>query len=108
MSELVERLSQGHHPVQISTRPEPTLKALKDSIDRGHVLVRFTNTRGGTELSVPLDRERTDTSKANLDEGTGRLTLVGDLMLDYVDVRCVAEIDLPALCGEGHLEKLRS
>lgn len=30
---------------------------LKESIERGFVLLTFTNTRGGTELGVELDKE---------------------------------------------------
>lgn len=30
---------------------------------------------------------------------------MGDLSLDYTKVRCVADIDLKTLAGQGHLEK---
>jgi hypothetical protein len=33
----------------------------------GYVLVKFTQTRGGTELGFPLDRATTDLSEANFD-----------------------------------------
>src|SRR5262245_10829427 len=94
MHDLVQRLCQGEHPVQLSTRPEPTIDALKRSLDRGYVLIRFTDTKGGTELGVPVDRERTDTTAADFDAKSGTLTLVGALTLDYSRVRCTAKIDL--------------
>ncbi len=106
MSELVQRLSQGQHPVAISLRPERTVKAFKERIDRGYVHVKFTGTRGGTELGLALDRQRTDLSAADFDNEVGRLTLVGDLSLDYVKVRCVAEVELSSLEGHGHLEPI--
>jgi hypothetical protein len=106
MSDLVQRLSQQQHPVEITLRPERTVKALKECIDRGYVHVRFTGTRGGTELGVPLDPQGTDLSAADFDKETGRLTLAGELSLDYVKVRCVAEIELPSLTGQGHLEPI--
>ena len=50
MDELVARLSAGDHPVEASLRPEKTIKALKECIDRGYVHIKFTETEGGTEL----------------------------------------------------------
>ena len=106
MNDLVRRLSEGRHPVEISIRPERSVKALKECVDRGYVHVKFTNTRGGTELGVPLDRTRTDLRGADFEQGAGRITLVGALSLDYVKVRCVAEIDLASLAGQGQLEPI--
>ena len=104
MEDLVQRLAKGEHAVEASLRPEKTVKALRDRIERGFVHVRFTQTRGGTELGFSLDRERSDLSKADFEKQTGSVTLVGELTLDYERVRCVAEILLPSLEGTGHLE----
>lgn len=104
MNDLVKRLSEGEHPVEISLRPERTVKLFKEMLDRGHVLVKFTQTRGGTELGVPLDKARSDLTQANFDEGTGNVKVCGELTLDYVPVRVVADIALPSLEGQGHLE----
>jgi|SRR5215510_10917647 len=106
MSDLVRRLSEGRHPVVVSLRPEPSMKALRECLNRKFVHIKFTGTQGGTELGVPIDVERSDLASADLDAGTGRLTLAGDLTLDYVKVRCIAEIELPALTGDGHLEPI--
>jgi hypothetical protein len=108
MSDLVQRLSEGRHPVEVSLRPERTVRALKAALDRGLVHIRFTNTRGGTELGVPLDRELTDVSAADLERETGRLRVVGRLTLDFVDVKCTADIELPSLVGEGWLETMKA
>jgi hypothetical protein len=105
MSDLVSRLSTGQHPVTVSLRPERTTDALKASIDRGHVLIRFTGTCGGTELGVPVDRQRTNLSAADFEHGRGSLTIVGDLTLDFVPVSCVAEIQLPLMEGVGRIER---
>ena len=106
MNDLVRRLSEGSHAVEISLRPERTVKLFREMLDRGHVLVKFTQTQGGTELGVPLDKSRSDLTQANFDSETGKVRLRGDLMLDYVPVRVVADIDLPSLQGQGHLEIL--
>jgi len=100
---LVERLSTGRHPVEISLRPTKDVARFKECVDRGYVHVKFTGTRGGTELGVRLDEQRTDVSSADFAAGTGAATLVGSLTLDFVKVHCHATVSLPALEGEGYL-----
>jgi uncharacterized protein YbdZ (MbtH family) len=104
---LVQRLAEGEHPVEASLRPEKTPEALKKCIDRGYVHVKFTKTRGGTDLGVPLDREGTDLSKADFQNRTGTVHLEGNLTLDYVKVKCIADIDLTTLEGMGRLVPLQ-
>jgi uncharacterized protein YbdZ (MbtH family) len=100
---LVSRLSRGDHPVEISLRPQSSPAALSEAIDRGYVFVRFTGTRGGTELGVELDRAASDLAAADYEAGSGQISLVGDLTLDFEPVRCVAEIDLATMSGNGRL-----
>lgn len=104
MSELVQKLSTGEHPVVVSLRPTPSAAALKERLDRGYVLVKFTDTRGGTELGVTIDPQATAASGADFETPDGTVTIVGTLTLDYVPVRCVATIDLKTLEGTGRLE----
>jgi uncharacterized protein YbdZ (MbtH family) len=101
--DLVDRLCTGRHPVEITLRPESTVEAFKASIDRGYVHVKFTDTKGGTELGVRLIREETQTEQADFARGTGNVHLEGSLNLNYRDVRCFADINLPALTGQGYL-----
>jgi len=103
---LVDRLSVGDHKIVVSQRPEPSVKALKEAIDSGYVRVKFTDTNGGTELGFKVDQSASDFTGGNFDEGTGKVRIVGGLTLDYVGVRCIAEIDLKTLDGVGHLEKV--
>ena len=103
MSELVEFLSKGEHPVTATMR-NTTREGLKENVANGYVLVKFTDTRGGTELGFPIDRERSDLRAIESDNGSTEIRLVGDLILDYVPVTCVARLDLTTLEGEGHLE----
>lgn len=104
MDELVQRLSAGEHPVV--ARRADSAQELKQSIDRGYVLITFTDTRGGTELGVRLDEALTDLSNADFEKTTGTVHLAGNLTLNYVKVRCVADIALATLKGKGHLEVL--
>jgi len=104
-NDLVQRLSEGEHPVEVSLRPEKTAQALQECIERGYVHIKFTNTQGGTELGVRLDKNASDLGKADFAGQRGSLRLIGGLTLDYVKVRCIADIDLSTLAGKGHLER---
>ncbi|HKR12264.1 MAG TPA: MbtH family NRPS accessory protein [Pyrinomonadaceae bacterium] len=103
---LVDRLSAGDHAVEVSLRPSVSAKAFKEALDTGYVRIKFAETKGGTELGVRVNKDLSDFQSANFDQATGRAKVVGDLTLDYTKVRCVADIDLQTLAGQGHLEKI--
>ncbi|HJT55670.1 MAG TPA: hypothetical protein VJ761_04180 [Ktedonobacteraceae bacterium] len=103
MNDLVQRLSEGDHPVIVGG-PQPSLNEFRKRIEEmGYVFIKFTDTRGGTDLGVRVDKTAVDTSRANFDRGTGTAHVEGTLTLNYVKVRCVADIDLAQLAGTGHL-----
>jgi uncharacterized protein YbdZ (MbtH family) len=104
---LVEKLCRGDHPVEVGLRPEKTCKLFKDAIGRDYVHIKFTDTKGGTELGVRLDRNACGFSNADFESGTGRVHLEGSLTLDYVEVRCIVDIDLVTLGGKGRLVKAK-
>ena len=103
---LVDKLSDGSHRVEVGLRPDRTPQRFKEAIDRNYVHVRFTETRGGTELGFRLDRDNCDFSEADFENGAGPVHIEGGLTLDYVKVKCVAEIDLKTLEGTGHLVRV--
>lgn len=106
MDELVQRLSQGDHPVAVGG-PRSSLAEFEKRVrEMGYVFIRFTGTRGGTDLGVSLDKDMTDLSQANFAQATGIAHIQGTLTLNYVKVRCVADIDLSTLSGTGHLVML--
>lgn len=104
--DLVAFLATGTHPVEAGLRPEKTVPRLQEALARGFVHVKFTDTRGGTELGFQLDPQASDVSKADFERGTGRIHIEGGLTLNYQKVRCVADLDLATLTGEGHLERV--
>lgn len=106
MDELVQRLAEGDHPVV--TQRYKTAEELKQAIERGYVLVKFTDTRGGTELGLRLDNVHTQLSTADFARPAGLVRLVGNLTLNYVKVRGVAEVNVATLEGKGHLEILET
>jgi len=103
---LVEFLEQGEHRVEASLRPERSASALKAALDRGYVHLKFTGTRGGTELGVQLDVEHSRLDRADFATGSGAIHLEGTLELDGVDVRCIADLDLAQLAGNGWLQRV--
>ena len=105
---LVNYLAEGEHPVEIDLRPKKTLEELKACIDRGYIYVKFTKTRGGTELGFHIDQESSNTHRADFEKGSGTIHLEGKLTLNYVKVNCVADIDIATFNGKGHLDILQT
>ena len=102
MNELTQRLTV-EQPV-IMGGADPTVEELRNRTgEMGYVLVKFTETRGGTELGFPLDRDKSDISKADFDSGTGTVHVEGNLILNDDPVRFIADIDLATLKGTGRL-----
>ena len=102
---LVERLSKGKHEVSFEDRVKE-VDRVEERIKDGFVFVKFTQTKGGTELGINLTQEECDFSNANFKEGTGRLHIVGTCELNYCKVKCKANVDLSTREGTGHLEVL--
>jgi hypothetical protein len=103
MDDLVQRLSEGNHPVTVGG-PQPSLEEFQKRVeDMGYVFIKFTGTRGGTDLGIRVDKSATDLSKASFEQRTGVAHVEGTVILNYVKVRCVADIDLETLNGTGHL-----
>ena len=106
MDELVQRLSQGEHTVTVGG-PIPSLEEFKKRVeDMGYVFIKFTGTRGGTDLGVRVDKQATDLSQTDFTQAKGVAHVEGTLTLNYVKVRCVADIDLATLNGNGYLVAL--
>lgn len=103
MNDLVLRLSEGDHPVTVGG-PKPSLEEFRKRVeDMGYVFIKFTGTRGGTDLGVRVDKSATELSQASFPQATGVVHVEGTLTLNYVKVRCVADIHLESLDGTGHL-----
>jgi len=105
---IVDKLCEGDHPIEAGLRPERTVKLFKEAIDLNYVHIKFTKTRGGTELGFKLNRDACDFSRTDFENGNGMVHVEGGLTLDYVKVKCIADIDLKTLEGTGHLEKVEA
>jgi hypothetical protein len=71
------------------------LSEIKDRLNQGFVFVKFLETQGETELGINIDNSLSVLNKADFDSGNGMLTLVGTCELDFIKVRCIAEINYP-------------
>lgn len=88
-------------PVEISSRYNKQIEKLKKSIEQGFVHIKFPTIQ--TELKIKIDRS----TLIDLDSGkhSGRVRLVGTLVLNFETVRCVVDISLQTLTGSGHICK---
>jgi len=107
---LVQRLSTGSHPLVIAGVGDrgdaEAIERFRHRMERGHVNVLFTGTKGGTELSLRFDPQTVDRSRCDFARRSGSLALAADLNLDGADVRCEVEISLAELAGTGRLVPL--
>lgn len=102
MNNLVKKLTSGHQPVA-ATQYKDAIE-FKNSIDRNYVVIKFTETNGGTELGFKLNDSLTRLNDLNFNKATGVAHIVGELTLNYEQVRLIADIDLSTLKGDGYLE----
>jgi len=103
VNELVKRLSEGKHEVVIGHRDEP-YEEIKERIEDGYIHIKFTKTRGGTELGINVDLNSTNVKDLDFTKGEGLLHIEGTTNLNYNAVRLIADIDLASRKGEGCLE----
>lgn len=103
INELVKRLSAGKHEVVIGHRDE-TYEEIKERIETGYIHIKFTQTKGSTELGINVDLKSTNVKDLDFTKGEGLLHIEGTTNLNYNAVRLIADIDLVSKKGEGYLE----
>ncbi|HEY4088949.1 MAG TPA: MbtH family NRPS accessory protein [Bryobacteraceae bacterium] len=100
---IVDFLCEGDHPVQVRA---DSVGQFLDRFNAGYVNLKFTDTRGGTELGVKLDRAASNTAGADIAKQSGKVQIAGDLTLNYRPVRLTAEVTLETLEGSGRLRPI--
>ena len=75
INKLVQRLSEGKHEVVIGHRDEP-YEEIKERIEDGYIHIKFTQTRGGTELGINVDLNSTNVKDLDFTKGEGLLNIV--------------------------------
>jgi len=106
INELVERLSKGKHEVVIGHRDEP-YDEIKQRIEDGFIHIKFTQTKGGTELGINVDLNNTNVKELDFEQKKGLLHIEGTTNLNYNEVRCIADIDLATKKGKGYLQVVK-
>ena len=101
LNELVERLSKGKHKVVIGHRDEPP-EELTQRINDGFIHIKFTETKGGTDIGINVDSSKNNVSEVEFNK-KGKLHLEGITTLNYNKVRCIADIDAKTKKGLGYL-----
>ncbi len=103
MDNLVQRLTGGPHPVVVGG-PTLSVQELGDRLTGiGYVFIKFIETNGGTDLGVRVDPVATCLDEADFIAGNGHVHIEGTLTLNFVPVRCVADIDVASMSGQGWL-----
>ena len=103
MNDLVQRLSKGVHPVIVGG-PNPSAKEFNNQLTNiGYAFIKFTDTAGGTDLGVRIDPINTKIEEGDFDNSTGTVHVEGTLTLNFIPVRCVANIDLESMTGTAQL-----
>lgn len=103
MNDLVKRLSESEQPVIVGG-PSPSAEQFINQLTNiGYAFIKFTETSGGTDLGLRIDPVNTKVQEANIEEGTGNVHVEGTLTLNFIPVRCVAEINLETMAGTARL-----
>lgn len=100
------RLSRQPQPVELILRSERSSDGVIQQLKSRCIHIRFTGTRGGTDLALAISETDAQRYMDQISSGEKRLHITGDLTLDYVPARCVAEIDLSKFAGTAQLNLL--
>ena len=101
INELVERLSKGDHELTIGHGNESN-EDIKERIKNGFIHLKFINTKGGTELGINVDTQKTKLDEFDSALG-GVFHIEGTTNLNYTKTRCIADINLSTKKGKGRL-----
>lgn len=103
MDSLVKHLSDGLHPI-IMGGPSQSAQELNTRLTEvGYVFIKFTETNGGTDIGVRVDHIATCLDEADFHAGSGNVHIEGTLNLNYTPVRCIVDLDVASLSGQGYL-----
>ena len=103
INELVKKLSHGKHEVVIGYRNEP-YEEIKQRIEDGYIHIKFTQTKGGTDLGINVDLNNTNLKEIDFNKNDEILHIEGTTNLNYNAVRCIVDIDIATKKGTGYLQ----
>jgi len=99
LSDLTRALT-NKQPVAIGSY-ERSAEELKWAIDRNYIHIKFIKAR--FEMGVQLIQSQCEYGNGDFEKASGKIHLVGALILKYDKVKLVADIDLATCEGTGYL-----
>lgn len=102
MDSLVKHLVASRQRVTLER--SKSAEDLQRAIGRGYLLVKFPETKGGTELGITLNPSRTILENADFSARSGTVHLAGTCVLNYNEVEMDLDVDLATLEGSGSLK----
>ena len=111
--DLPSRLARDSHALELCLGRVPNLEELVAQVKAGTVHVEFTETAGGTTLTLTLDAEDAAALTESVEQlvggetDDGRLSIAGDGLLDNTAVRCRAVVDAKTFRGRGSIAILQ-
>jgi hypothetical protein len=94
---LVEFLTSDEHPVTMDRYASAADVA--EAVGDGVLLLRCTDTRGGTELSFEVATDAAERTAQSIGASQPRFEVMGSLTLNDEDLRVTASIDAESLTG---------
>jgi len=105
-NDLVKRLLQ-EQTVQIIRYHEggkPSREKLKQAAESGYILVKFVDTKGGSELGCSVKNED---SHCFVEWNNNTVVIHGRLKLDFTPLLVHATVDLDTFVGKGRVEPIQ-
>lgn len=93
--------------IRYLTDGKPDRKKLERAVENGYILVKFINTKGGTELGCNTKNDDS-VNRCVINEQEKSIDIKGRLKLDYTPVRLNATINSETFKGKGHLEVINN
>ncbi len=102
-SSTVEFLTKGVQSISAKLAGHG-VASFHNSLVREYIHLTFTGTRGQTCIGIKIDPQKTEFKNVDFEKGVGLVKVEGNFILDFVKLKCCAEIDLQDLSGTAQLE----
>jgi hypothetical protein len=102
---LVEFLTSDEHPVTMDRYGSAAEVA--EAVGDGVLLLRCTDTRGGTELSFEIAADAAERAVQSIGSSQPRFEVTGSLTLNDEDLRVTASIDAESLTGTAQFQPVQ-
>lgn len=104
-NELVKKLmkEQTVQIIRYLENSKPSIEKLRRAVEVGYILVKFSETKGGTELGCNVKNEN---PRCSVEWKDSKIIFHGRLKLDFTPILVHATIDLTTFQGTGYVEPI--